>query len=341
MERNHYIQIFDKFLRRQATTDEMKDLIQWLKDGQESNLWLNEVWDLSESCVDSSIQQKMLERINQKLKEEDSVLANQCSVSRFDIRKVAKWVAIFLLPLLSGVSVYLVMKSKPTSSGDLAIIVDKGQKASAVLPDGSKVWINSGSRLSYGAEYNEKERILKLSGEAYFDVKHDDSKPFIVHAGKLSVKALGTAFNVKSYDSDFEQTATLVRGKVEVVCGGQMATLSPNEQIVLNAQRGTVEKKSVPDAQSFVLWKNNEISFDGDSFASIAATLERRYNVTICFGSESLKKYRFTGTVGNTNLQNVLQILSFTSPLEYAIDGDRVVLKENKREKLLFEKAIK
>ncbi len=102
-----------------------------------------------------------------------------------------------------------------------------------------------------------------------------------------------------------------------------------------------MEKSSVDNAADYINWKYNELTFNGETFESIAHTLERYYNTRIIFESESLKKYRFTGTPGNTSLESILQILSLTSPLTYEVKDSVIVLRENMKEKAYYEKALK
>lgn len=172
---------------------------------------------------------------------------------------------------------------------DMIVSVEKGQKANVVLPDGSKVWVNSDSRLIYGSRFTSKERILELEGEAYFEVAPDKDRPFIVETNDLAVRALGTSFNVKSYEEEKDISTVLMTGKVEVSSSYDRLVLNPNERIVFDKQTGHMEKSSVENAEEYINWKFNELTFKGETFENIVHTLERYYNTRIVFESESLK----------------------------------------------------
>ena len=241
---------------------------------------------------------------------------------------------------MTGLSVYYYTMSQMIMP-DMIVSVEKGQKANVVLPDGSKVWVNSDSRLSYGSRFNQKERVLSLEGEAYFEVTPDKDRPFIVETDELAVRALGTSFNVKSYEEEKDASTVLMTGKVEVTSDYDRLVLNPNERIVFNKQTGHMEKSTVENTGDYINWKYNALTFNGETFENIVHTLERYYNTRIVFESETLKKYRFTGTPGNTSLESILQILSLTSPLSYEVRDSMIILRENVKQKAYYEKALK
>lgn len=343
MERDKHIKLFEKYLSRQINHEELTELVCWLKNAPDSDDWLNSLWNEAGGNLDEGVKSAIFEKIEHRIasSSQQKLLNLNTSSKRKWLSVVSRWAAVLLLPLISGMSVYLLVKPHNIVNGSLVIAVDKGQKASATLPDGSKVWINSSSRLTYDGSYNIENRVVDLCGEAYFEVKPDKKRPFIVKTTNFSVKALGTAFNVKAYNDDKELSAVLVSGKVEVVAGNSKALLMPNEKVLYDRGCNTLAKMPVDNVKAYTCWRSNEMAFEAESFESIVATLERNYNVKMVFASESLKKYRFTGTVGNTNLQSMLQILSLSSPLEYSMEQGVVILKENKQKKAFYENALK
>lgn len=212
--------------------------------------------------------------------------------------------SVVILLLLTTFSVYYYAMHQQTMQ-DMIVLVEKGQKVNLVLPDGSRVWGNSDSKLSYGSRFNRKERVLSLEGEAYFEVMPDKERPFIVETVDLTVRALGTSFNVKAYEYEKNVYTVLMTGKVEVKSSFEALVLQPNEGIVFNRQTGNMEKSSVEDAKDYINWRYNALTFKGKTFENIVLTLERYYNTRIVFESEALKKYRFTGTPGNTSLESL------------------------------------
>ncbi len=341
MEKTDYIQLFDKFLQKQATPEEVQTLIQWLKSEGSFQDWAEEEWSMASSAMDARLQQKLLGqikvRINSEKKEKLSAKANKRHTLYSWACRVA---AVFILLLLTGLSVYYYAMNQLVME-DMIVSVEQGQKANIVLPDGSKVWVNSDSKLSYGSRFNRKERVLSLEGEAYFEVTPDKERPFIVKTNEMEVRALGTSFNVKSYEEEKDALTVLRTGKVEVTSENGSLVLNPNEMILFNRQTGQMKKTSVKDASDYISWKYNELIFNGETFENIAHTLERYYNTRIVFESESLKRYRFTGTPGNTSLESILQKLSLTSPLTYEVKDNMIILRENMKEKAFYEKALK
>ena len=341
MEKIDYIQLFDKFLLKQASTEEIQVLIQWLKSEGSFQDWAEEEWNAAASEMDTKLQRKLFGQIKEKISQIDRTCLPE---KENRPRKLYLWSArvasVILLLLMTGLSVYYYTMSQMIMP-DMIVSVEKGQKANVVLPDGSKVWVNSDSRLSYGSRFNQKERVLSLEGEAYFEVTPDKDRPFIVETDELAVRALGTSFNVKSYEEEKDASTVLMTGKVEVTSDYDRLVLNPNERIVFNKQTGHMEKSTVENTGDYINWKYNALTFNGETFENIVHTLERYYNTRIVFESETLKKYRFTGTPGNTRLESILQILSLTSPLSYEVRDSMIILRENVKQKAYYEKALK
>ena len=341
MEKTDYIQLFDKFLLKQASAEEIQVLIQWLKSEGSFQDWADEEWNAAASEMDTKLQRQLFGQIKEKISQIDRTCLPE---KENRPRKFYLWSAhvasVILLLLMTGLSVHYYTMSQMIMP-DMIVSVEKGQKANVVLPDGSKVWVNSDSRLSYGSRFNQKERVLSLEGEAYFEVTPDKDRPFIVETDELAVRALGTSFNVKSYEEEKDVSTVLMTGKVEVTSDYDRLVLNPNERIVFNKQTGHMEKSTVENTGDYINWKYNALTFNGETFENIVHTLERYYNTRIVFESETLKKYRFTGTPGNTSLESILQILSLTSPLSYEVRDSMIILRENVKQKAYYEKALK
>lgn len=341
MENIDYILLFNKFLRKEATRDEVSLLIQWLKDEESFHTWTDEQWKSVSSDMDPALQQKLLGHIKGKIQQD-----------RYNIQKISmkrqslfyQWsirvAAVILLLLATSLGVYQYTKQQ-MNMPDMVVSVDKGQKANMTLPDGSKVWINSDSKLSYGSHFNFQERMLHLDGEAYFEVAPDKKRPFIVKTGEVSIKALGTSFNVKSYRDEKRISAVLMTGKVEVQSKFTKEILYPNEQITIDRLTGKMRKEEMREASSYSNWRYNILRFHAETFENIVLTLERNYNTSIVFKSEKLKQYRFTGTLGNTSLESILQILSLTSPLSYEVKDGQILLDMNMEKNKKYENVLK
>ena len=234
--------------------------------------------------------------------------------------------ASLLIPLsCMGLGYYFSeMKSAP-GGNPVTVQVEVGQKANVYLPDGTHVWLNSAGSLSYD-NTNKKERLVYLQGEAYFEVSKDKTRPFIVRVNDISVEALGTKFDLKAYPDDNYVTAILMEGSIRVSSPLQSAILAPNEKLTVTKSDGQFTKSILWDAGKNVSWINNQLSFEQERLEDIAKILERMYSVHIRFVSEKLKDIRFSGTIKNNNLENVLELIAFVSPIRYARENDSTII---------------
>lgn len=330
--KNMNIQLLEKFLRGEATQQEVRFLLSLLDTPDEWEDWTKGVWEKSADTINSRVEQKMLEEIRKSTKKTNSR-------KTYFFWSAAASFAILVLSVIS----YLLLKQEPVQATykNMVVSVAKGQKATITLPDGSKVWINSDSELSYGTRFNEKERYIKLTGEAYFEVAKRPDCPFVVQTGELGIKALGTAFNVKGYADEEEITTVLLNGKVEVYSSYKQTQLLPGQCLTYNRRQGSMKKTDVPDTRRFVLWKDDSFVFEDQSLFDITTVLSRQYNVVFKFTDESLKGYKYSGTIKNTSLQSMLQMFSLTSPLSYEMQDSVIVLKVNKQTFIKYEKVIR
>lgn len=210
------------------------------------------------------------------------------------------------------------------SQDPFMVAVDYGQKANLTLPDGTKVWLNSATHLSYDAEYNKSDRKIYLDGEAYFEVAKNKDKRFIVCCNDLEIEALGTTFDVKGYCDDHSVTTLLAEGSVKVSNKTDVTLLKPGEKVEYHKSKQTFTKSVISDMREIDFWRNNMLIFNSSSLAEIATTLERMYGVKVVFDSEKLKNVLFSGTIRNSSLHNVFYIISLTYPLTYELEGDTV-----------------
>ena len=328
MQKEECIEIFERYIQNRANQDEVRRLSVWIKNNQEISLWLEQQIMASSSIIDSEVRMRMLRNIETAIGSENKSDNQKQSRIRFQLNKWMRVAAMFILPLLTAGGVYFYM-SRESSSAPLVIAVERGQKANITLPDGSKVWLNSQSKLTYSANFNIKKRELQLDGEAYFEVAHNPNKPFIVQSNDISVEALGTAFGMKAYNEDKLISSILMRGKVRVTTPDGEAILMPNDRIMYDKTTRKKVKNAVTNATDFTGWIHNELRFENESLGDIAKTIQRIYNVDIVFATVKLKKQRYTGTINNNSLESVLNIISLTSPVLFQINNQQVTLSEN------------
>ncbi|MBN9295853.1 MAG: FecR domain-containing protein [Filimonas sp.] len=204
--------------------------------------------------------------------------------------------------------------------------VPRGRKFSLTLADGSKVWLNAESTISFPIAFKGNTREVVLSGEAYFEVKHDATKPFIVHTGNAQVQVLGTSFDVAAYSNEQMKT-TLVEGSVKVSNEkGESIRLIPNEQAVQSAVDNSLKKNTV-NIEPIVAWKNNVLAFQNEDLVAIVKRLEREYDYHFVFNNEAVKGIHYTGNLTQANnIETVLSYLSKTGTFRYTIKGREVIV---------------
>jgi transmembrane sensor len=228
------------------------------------------------------------------------------------------------------------------------VVTKRGSKSSIKLPDGTIVRLNTDSRLTYLNFTAGKNREVTLIGEAYFDVAHDSSRPFIIHTGKINIKVLGTSFNVRNYPQDKELETSLIKGKIEVSLESRpedIITLKPTEKLIIAKEQdelatATKVKSSIDNkvvltsitylrADSLVAetsWLNDKMVFVNQPLDKIAIELERKYAINISFKDEKVKKYRYTGVFENVSLEKVFQLIKYSKNINYKIDDKNIVI---------------
>lgn len=235
---------------------------------------------------------------------------------------------------------------------DTQVSCAKGTRKKIQLPDGTLVWLNAESSLSYDSHLDEgAQRIVHLVGEAFFDVAHQHNKPFIVHTQELSVKVLGTAFNVKAYGKDHGTEATLLRGSIELSMNAKPAEkiiLKPSEKFATSTQRKNHLNMSGKQEQNLPLdlmveaivplhiagsdyieetsWKDNVLVFQNESLEDLKPRLERWFNVHIELGKTIPSDYRFTGVLKNENIKEALTAMQLIKPFHFKLKADDVII---------------
>ncbi|MGS2738106.1 FecR family protein [Sinomicrobium sp. M5D2P17] len=202
----------------------------------------------------------------------------------------------------------------------------KGISREIMLPDGTKVVLNVDSKLRYSGTFQDSLREVFLTGEAYFEVKKDVSRPFVVHAGDMNVKVLGTSFSVRSYSEDEDTRTTLVDGVVEIESAyGVPVKLKPLQTASLDKEDKRIEIKRV-SAEEAVSWKEGKLIFRETLMEDVLEDLERRYDVKFDIQSEVLYDYLYTGTFDNLTIDEVLKVLKISSPIEYKRENEKIIL---------------
>ncbi|MCI1648025.1 MAG: FecR domain-containing protein [Bacteroides sp.] len=314
------MKLFERYVFGKASDEDIVELKDWLKDNPEFSCWMEQQIENSSSNIDALSQYKMFCNIRKK-----TGLHSESYIKR----KWWKMAAVVMLPIFVALGLIFYMPNKSICDKSPYIIaVEKGQKASAVLPDGTKVWLNSQSELTCAMDFNVERREVELQGEAYFEVAHDKSKPFRVKCGDLSVEALGTAFVVRNYKEDGVISSVLVNGRIRVATLGGEVMLMPNERVEYDKNTHEKRVEHITNASDFADWRHNEFRFEDQSFKEIAKDIERAYNIKLVFGSKDIENMRFTGTVSNSSLESLLNVFALTSSLTFRIEKGEVILQK-------------
>lgn len=332
MERSSNIALLESFMRGETSSQEEQLLANWLHSPEAKEELLDyyqETWNNSGNDLAAEVQRRMYERIKSQMHTIPQ-LNQQKTKKRFPLRRVLQYAAVVLLVIMAGVGghLYTTVQVKDTEHNNSKYLVqtDKGQRANITLPDGTVVWLNSYTQLQYNADYGTTKRIVTLTGEAYFEVAKNKDKPFIVKTEGVDVEALGTTFNIKAYQEDPRIVATLFSGAVRIASNENNVILSPDENATYDRNSGRLVINQLENSSYAKMWRDNELVFNGETLDEIAVLLNRMYNVQIIFKSERIKKYCFSGVICNNSLDNVIELISLTSPITYETRGDTIVL---------------
>lgn len=233
-----------------------------------------------------------------------------------------------------------------------------GSKSKIQLPDGSTVWLNAGSKLTYTKDFGKEIREVTLTGEAFFDVTKMKEKPFIIHTSSINIKVLGTVFNVKAYPEDKQTETSLIRGSIEVTIKNRpndKIILSPSEKLVVennialqierNSNSININNSGVPQPVVSPLvsinklkyspvdstvaetqWINNKLVFRDESFAELAIKMERWYDVSIDISDPALKQARLNGIFHTETILQALEALKESIPFRYEQTGNKIII---------------
>lgn len=263
--------------------------------------------------------------------------------------------SMYLLPAAACVLVLLLAGGwwfgirEKTAAGH-EIKTQKGARTHLVLADGTEVWLNANSSILQSKGFGRANRELVLTGEAYFKVAPDADKPFIIQAGGLKVKVLGTTFNIRSYPDEPNIETTLESGSVEITLDdqpGNKIQLKPGQKLSVDNTAGKAFVPGMPEdslaapmlllsktrvdtsgnSMVDVAWTEGKLIFDGDDFLRVASKIEKWYNVTVVLENKNLYNSSFTGVFDNKSLTTVLNTLQETGKLAYRLENDTVYVR--------------
>lgn len=294
------------FFGGNATIEQEKLVLTWLEESSENKKELLEEREFFDAVL--------------MYADEESLQHNKLYIIPNWIKEVLKIAAIVLIVL--GIGLHFVNKKRnELLARTNTILVPAGQRVNIILPDGTKVCLNSLSELEYPTFFIGKKREVKLKGEAFFDVTHNEKIPFVVKTKKYDVEVLGTAFDVDAYPNSKEFSTSLIKGKVKVTNNDQRDDaiyLSPNEQVyILN---GSLVKREIPDMNAFV-WREGILQFNGDSFQSIMEKVEKSYGLEVIIRRYPTPENEFFGKIRiSYGVEHVLKVLQKNTQFKYRWD---------------------
>jgi transmembrane sensor len=325
MSRNDIAKLLARYLEGQTTPTENELLEHWLEHNELNNNW---------KSLDEASREEWLNSLFTDI--ENRISYTTKVIKRPEIDSLVKWAAMaaVFLVFLALTARTLLIKNEPVKQTSSQLKIPLKENQNIVLNDGSKVWANSGATLRYQENFNVKTREVFLTGEAYFDVKHQPSKPFLVHTGKIDVTVLGTAFNIKSDGGSNKVIVTVTRGRVKVTEGNKLiGFLTPNQQVIYNTANNQYSQTAI-NAAEVIKWLEKDMNFNNVTFGQAAEELQERFKITIRFQNDKVKGSIFSGTAPKGNdLEDILNVLCAFNHAGYKKQADGSIL--------IFENNIK
>lgn len=338
MQTDNKIQLLQNFLNGSITDQELKNLFVWLnseKGNLEFEKLLNEKWVTSKFQTTENIDSTILfSRIKTKIEDKQLSSRKQLFI-RF--RKVA---AIFIVGLLIPTMYFMLLN--PQKDNKKVVYLKESLSNEKIrkmtLPDGTAVWLMSGSTISYPSNFSgNKTRNVEITGEAFFNVAKDSLHPFILNLGEVGLKVVGTSFNVINYDDEDRVKVVLKTGKVDMFKG----KYNPDDDFVhLAPGQLMTYKKGEPefivsnvDVAKYTSWINGTLLFHNDRFEEVLKRLGKWYNITIEINDREVSDFLFTATIKNENLDQIVDLLKYSTPFKYSIyktDGATKLVVEKK-----------
>jgi len=357
------------YLKGELTVDETRDLISWIKLNSANKRYFDEyceIWITAKASLKNPGYNfhEGFWKFKQKIKTDEDLSIGLNKTNLF--KTITRYAAIFIVAFsLSGLLFYYISKNRiinPKQSFN-ELIVPMGSRAQFTLSDGTTVILNAGSRLKFDNRFGIDERVVQLEGEGYFKVAKDATRPFTVKTSHLNVMALRTAFNVKAYLNDKTIETTLVEGSVKIEgindkIRAEVMVLKPNQKLTFFKEDSTmVDETASPNGKTesnkqplqvqkslaiprlvrenvnvepVISWKENRLIFEKQKLSLIAVELERKFDIQIHFESERLKTFRFTGIIIAEPIEQVLEVMSLSAPINFKLKGRVVTLSENK-----------
>jgi len=354
--------LFVSYLEKTITEKDENKLVQWISGHPKSINELNDlrlVWNISElvGSYDQNFLDEEWTKLLLKVKKANGQNKKPSGLFLFWLPRIA---AVFIFG--AAISFFITYKIIIPSEKQIAfneINIPAGAKSKVTLPDGTNVFLNAGSTLKYSSRFGEKNREVYLTGEAYFDVETDPSKIFLVQTSELNIKAYGTTFNVKSYPEENTIETTLIEGSIGVTRtrfeekANDEVVLEPNQRVVYFRKTKSIETvedgkimeelRAEPvkrkqekltyliskgiEPEEFTSWKDGTLFITSETLNELAIKIERKYDVKIHFQNDKIRNLKFTGSLENETVEQVIEAIGIAAQIEYEITDRDIWLK--------------
>jgi ferric-dicitrate binding protein FerR (iron transport regulator) len=328
------IDIANRFLSGDACSrQELNELKSWLSSPasqSEVESWLSAHWENSDELNSGALIESVYAQIEDYL-EGDSVTSTfSWKQALLVYQKIA---AVLLIPMIGLGILYGISRSGSGVKVQYSeTFAPRGQKSQIVLPDGTKVWLNSDTKIRYPGQFDQEQRDIYLEGEAFFEVSRDADRPFFVHCQGPDVKVTGTKFNVRAYADENQVETSLFEGKVEwLLKSGDSdhpvaKELKPGQSFLYNGNSGQLVAVRFPEDE-INGWKKNQLIFKDDTFVKLVKKIERWYNVQVIYDERKFDKRRLTVELyEGERLEKLMDILSLALSVDYRYEKGKIVL---------------
>jgi ferric-dicitrate binding protein FerR (iron transport regulator) len=312
----------------ESTIEEKKKFNNWINSNIKNESFYNQLktyWQMSEEKEEPS--ELVLERLRSKYLSNDVVKLDFGNPKRNFYLNILKYASILLLLIIT--SIYVSIEEDEVNY--FTLNVPNGQRSNMVLPDGSEVFLNSGTTLKYAQNFNDKNRAVIVDGEAYFHVKHINNNKFIVKSPRMSIEVLGTKFNVNDYSTDKLASVYLEDGKIrafDIKNVNKQFIMKPKNKLVVNNIGNYKFDSDFSDEQT--VWRNNSIVFNKTPFNEVCKRLERWFDIKIKYDTSVVENIKYSGSLNKLTISDALEFIKLTSPIEYKIIEREVYIEQRK-----------
>ncbi|MCE8625750.1 FecR domain-containing protein [Bacteroides fragilis] len=322
------------YLKGESDAEECLEVETWYHDSAEHKKQLEQLYYMlfvgeRKAVMDAVDTESSLSALKDRMKQKEP---DRKSVGKM---RVSKWkryavpLAAFLCGLLISTGALYWMSSG--KSAGYVFATEAGQRARAVLPDGTKVWLNASTQLVYKPSFWKRERLVDLNGEAYFEVSHNKHRPFVVNSKDVRTCVLGTKFNVRARSSEAKVVTTLLKGLVQVQLPGQSEEegilLKPGQTLSVDTRTMQLMLTEADRPGDVLLWINGKLKFEQATLVEIVQCLEKHFDVHFIISDAQLKKERFTCTFStDDDIRQILSILALTKRFDYKCEDNNIIL---------------